>query len=126
MVLSDIEYISMCDFDREFEHQNSAYKGMLSFRTPNQRWTYMNNNPGNKGCENINPVSFCVIQGNRVKVYNTNRKPLQLNVDTMVYLEKGYVRIKNRKWNLPQEEARKRFPIADESEFRDEDGFESI
>ena len=122
-VIFDIEYIGMRDFDGEFEPPVPAYEGVLSFRAPDQRWNYMNNDPENEQYENINPVSFCVVQGNRVKVYNADGEPLLLDVDTKVYLEKGYVRIKNRKWDCPPEEAWKRFPIADEFAFREEDDF---
>ncbi len=80
-----------------------------------------NNDPENEQYENINPVSFCIVQGNRVKVYNADGEPVQL--DAKVYMEKGYVRIKNRKWDCPAEDARKWFPIADEFAFREEDDF---
>ena len=122
-VIFDIEYIGMRDFDGEFEPPVPTYEGVLSLRAPDQRWNYMNNDPENEQYENINPVSFCVVQGNRVKVYNADGEPLLLDVDTKVYLEKGYVRIKNRKWDCPPEEAWKRFPIADEFAFREEDDF---
>lgn len=118
-VIFDIDYIGMNDFDGEFDSPLPAYQGILYFRSPDQKWNYMNNDPENEQYENVNPVSFCIVHGNRVKVFNADGELLQL--DAMVYMETGYVRIKNRKWDCSTEEARKRFPIADEFTFREEE-----
>ena len=79
----------------------------------------MNKNPESELYENVNPVSFCITNGNLMKVYNADGEPLQL--DAKVFMEKRRVRIKNRKENYTAEEARKWFPIADEFAFREED-----
>lgn len=118
-VIFDIDYIGTSDFDGEFDSPVPAYEGILCFRSPDQKWNYMNNDPENEQYENVNPVSFCIVHGNRVKVFNADGDLLQL--DAMVYTETGYVRIKNRKWDCTVEEERSRFPIADEFAFREED-----
>ena len=94
-VIFDIDYIGMSDFDGEFDFPVPAYEGILCFRSPDQKWNYMNNDPENERYENVNPVSFCIAHENRVKVFNADEELLQL--DAMVYTETGYVRIKNRK-----------------------------
>ena len=118
-VIFDIDYIGTSDFDGEFDSPVPAYEGILCFRSPDQKWNYMNNDPENVQYENVNPVSFCIVHGNRVKVFNADGDLLQL--DAMVYTETGYVRIKNRKWDCTVEEERRRFPIADEFAFREEE-----
>lgn len=118
-VIFDIDYIGMSDFDGEFDSPVPAYEGILCFRSPDQKWNYMNNDPEKEQYENVNPVSFCIAHGNRLKVFNADGDLLQL--DAMVYTETGYVRIKNRKWDCTVEEECRRFPIADEFAFREED-----
>ena len=101
------------------ENSVPAYEGILGFRSPDGKWNYMNKNPESELYENVNPVSFCITNGNLMKVYNADGEPLQL--DAKVFMEKRRVRIKNRKENYTAEEARKWFPIADEFAFREED-----
>ena len=118
-VIFDIDYIGLSDFSGDLENSVPAYEGILGFRSPDGKWNYMNKNPESELYENVNPVSFCITNGNLMKVYNADGEPLQL--DAKVFMEKRRVRIKNRKENYTAEEARKWFPIADEFAFREED-----